>query len=337
MDNHPKILIIRLSSIGDIVLTTPIVRCIKKQVPNAEVHYLTKASNAIILNNNTYIDKIHCYSNSLSETISELKKENYTLIIDLHKKLRSLIVCFRLHKPVKSFDPLRIKKWLFVKWKINKMPNKHIVDRYFDATKGLDIINDGEGLDYFLNEEDYIAPDALPLSFQDGYVAIVVGSRHNTKQMPIDMMIKLCNGIDKSIVLLGDKNDRYKAVKIENAVGARVFNGCGAYNLNQTASLIKNSYGVITPDTGLMHIAAALDKNIISVWGNTVPEFGMYPYMSKDSKAEVNIFEEKNLSCRPCHKLGYSKCPKKHFRCMRNLDIDKIISITNNWKTNKDN
>lgn len=337
MDNPPKILIIRLSSIGDIVLTTPIVRCIKKQIPNAEVHYLTKASNAIILNNNPYIDKIHCYSNSLSETIKELKKENFTLVIDLHKKLRSLIVCFRLHKPIKSFDPLRIKKWLLVRWKINNMPNKHIVDRYFDTIKGLDIVNDGEGLDYFLNEEDYISPDALPLSFQEGYVAIVVGSRHNTKQMPIDMMIKLCNGIEKSIVLLGDKNDRHKAVKIENAVGARVFNGCGAYNLNQTASLIKNSYGVITPDTGLMHIAAALDKNIISVWGNTVPEFGMYPYMSEKSSAEVYIFEEKNLSCRPCHKLGYSKCPKKHFRCMRNLDIDKIISITNNWKTNKDN
>lgn len=337
MDNPPKILIIRLSSIGDIVLTTPIIRCLKKQLPDAEVHYLTKASNAIILNNNPYIDKIHCYSNSLSETIKELKKENYTLVIDLHKKLRSLIVCFRLHKPIKAFDPLRIKKWFYVKWKINNMPNKHIVDRYFDTIKSLDIVNDGEGLDYFLNEEDYISPDALPLSFQDGYVAIVVGSRHNTKQMPIDMMIKLCNGIEKSIVLLGDKNDRHKAVKIENAVGARVFNGCGAYNLNQTASLIKNSDGVITPDTGLMHIAAALDKNIISVWGNTVPEFGMYPYMSKESKAEVYIFEEKNLSCRPCHKLGYNKCPKKHFRCMRNLDIDKIISITNNWKTNKDN
>lgn len=337
MDNHPKILIIRLSSIGDVVLTTPIVRCIKKQIPNAEVHYLTKTNNAIILNNNPYVDKIYCYSNSLSETIKELKKENYTTVIDLHKKLRSIIVRFRLHKPFKSFDTLRLKKWLLVKWKINKMPDKHIVDRYFDAIKSLGVVNDNKGLDYFLNEEDYISPDALPLSFQDGYVAVVVGSRHNTKQIPIDMMITLCNGIKKSIVLLGDKDDRYKAVKIENAVGARIFNACGAFNLSQTSALIKNSNGVITPDTGLMHIAAALDKNIISVWGNTVPEFGMYPYMSKDSKAEVYIFEEKNLSCRPCHKLGYSKCPKKHFRCMRNLNIDRIISITNNWKTDKEN
>lgn len=337
MDNHPKILIIRLSSIGDVVLTTPIVRCIKKQIPNAEVHYLTKASNAIILNNNPYIDKVYCYSNSLSETIKKLKKENYTTVIDLHKKLRSIIVRFRLHKPFKSFDALRLKKWLLVKWKINKMPDKHIVDRYFDAIRSLGVVNDKEGLDYFLNEEDYISPDALPLSFQEGYVAVVVGSLHNTKQIPIDMMIKLCSGIKKSIVLLGDKNDRHKAVKIENAVGARVFNGCGAFNLNQTSALMKNSDGVITPDTGLMHIAAAFDKNIISVWGNTVPEFGMYPYMSQNSKAEVYIFEEKNLPCRPCHKLGYNKCPKKHFHCMRNLNIDKIISITNNWETDKDN
>ncbi|MFA6807157.1 MAG: glycosyltransferase family 9 protein, partial [Bacteroidales bacterium] len=139
----------------------------------------------------------------------------------------------------------------------------------------------------------------------------------------------------KSIVLLGDKEDRKKAIKIENAVGAKVFNACGAYNLNQTASLIKNSYGVITPDTGLMHISAALNKNIISVWGNTVPEFGMYPYMPKNSKSRVDIFEEKGLACRPCHKHGYSKCPKKHFKCMRNLNVDKIIEIANNWSKNE--
>lgn len=334
MDNHPKILIIRLSSIGDIVLTTPILRCIKKQIPNAEIHYLIKANNAIILNNNPYVDKIIVFTNSLSETIKELKKENYTYVFDLHNQIRSFIIRTKLHKPFNIFNSLRFKKWLLVKWRINKMPDKHIVDRYFDVVRILGVTNDGEGLDYFLNEEDYIAPDALPLSFQEGYIAVVIGSKHNTKQMPIDMLIALCRGINKSIVLLGDKNDRQKAIKIENAVGARVFNACGAYNLNQTSSLIKNSNGVITPDTGLMHISAALNKNIISVWGNTVPEFGMYPYMSKESKSEIYIFEDKNLDCRPCHKLGYNKCPKKHFRCMRNLNVNKMIEIANNWKSN---
>ncbi len=338
MDTHPKILIIRLSSIGDIILTTPIIRSIKTQIPNAEVHYLIKANNSIILNNNPYVDKIILFNGSLSKTIRELKKENYTFIIDLHKQLRSLIIRLRLLKPSKTFNSLKIKKWIFVKWKINKLPNKHIVDRYFEATKPIgNIVNDGKGLDYFLAEEDYIAPDTLPLDFQDGYIAVVVGSKHQTKQIPTDKLIDLCNKIEGSIVILGDKYDRDKAIKVENEVGARVFNACGAYNLNQTASLIANSNGVITPDTGLMHIAAALNKNIISVWGNTVPEFGMYPYLPKNSKADVHIFENKNLSCRPCSKLGFEKCPKKHFECMVNLDYNKIALIANNWERKNDN
>lgn len=335
MDNHPKILIIRLSSIGDIVLTTPILRCIKNQIPNAKIHYLVKANNAIILSNNPYVDKTIYYSHSLSEVVKKLKKENYDYVLDLHNQLRSFLIRLKLHKPSKVLNSLRFKKWLLVKWKINKMPNKHIVDRYFDVVSSLGIVNDNKGLDYFLSEEDYISPDALPLSFQEGYIAVVVGSKHNTKQMPTDMLIELCEGIDKPIVLLGDKDDRKKAITIENTVGAKVFNACGAYNLNQTSSLIKNSYGVITPDTGLMHISAALNQNIISVWGNTVPEFGMYPYMPKESKAEVHILEDKDLDCRPCHKHGHSKCPKKHFKCMRNLDVDKMIEIANSWTAGK--
>jgi heptosyltransferase-2 len=338
MDAHPKILIIRLSSIGDIVLTTPIIRCIKTQIPNVEIHYLTKANNAIILNNNPYVDMIITYSGSLSETIKHLRKENYSLIIDLHKQLRSLIIKLRLFKPYRTFNSLKIKKWLLVRYKLNQLPDLHIVDRYFETLNGIKykVINDDKGLDYFLADEDYISPDALPLSFQDGYVAVVVGSKHQTKQIPLDKLIQLCQGINKSIVLLGDKDDRHKAILVENAVGARVFNACGAYNLNQTSSLIANSDGVITPDTGLMHIAAALNKNIISVWGNTIPQFGMYPYLPKDSKAEIHIFEKKDLNCRPCSKLGFKECPKKHFDCMRSLDYDKIADIANSWEANKD-
>lgn len=338
MDAHPKILIIRLSSIGDIVLTTPIIRCIKTQIPKVQVHYLTKANNAIILNNNPYVDRIITFNGSLSETIKLLKKEKYTYVIDLHKQIRSFIIRLRLFRPSKTFNSLRIKKWLLVKWKLDKLPEKHIVDRYFEATKGLNynIVNDEKGLDYFLADEDYISPDALPLSFQDGYIAVVVGSKHQTKQIPTSKLIQLCQGIKKSIVLLGDKNDRQKAIEVENAVGARVFNACGAYNLNQTSSLIANSVGVITPDTGLMHIAAALKKNTISVWGNTVPQFGMYPYFPKNSKAKVYIFEKKGLACRPCSKLGFKECPKKHFECMLSIGFDEIISIANDWEQDRD-
>ncbi|MGP1514425.1 MAG: glycosyltransferase family 9 protein [Bacteroidales bacterium] len=328
-----KILIIRFSSIGDIVLTTPVVRCIKNKFRDCQIHFLTKQQNASILENNPYIDKIHIYNKGIGlyQLERDLKQENFDFVVDLQKNLRSHRVCFFLRKPYGTFNKLNLKKWYYVHTKKNVMPDIHIVDRYFEAVKRLDVENDYQGLDFFLQEEDYISPDALPLSFQDGYIAIAVGAKHQTKQIPTDIIIAMCEKINGNILLLGDINDKIKANKIENAIGSRVFNGCGAYSLNQTAALIDTSKGIITADTGLMHIAAARKKNIISVWGNTVPEFGMSPYLPKEYEKGNHIFEVKGLKCRPCSKLGYKNCPRVHFKCMKQQDISKMVEIANLW------
>jgi ADP-heptose:LPS heptosyltransferase len=99
------------------------------------------------------------------------------------------------------------------------------------------------------------------------------------------------------------------------------------YNLNQSASLIRQAVAVLTNDTGLMHISAAFGKRMVSVWGNTIPAFGMYPYLPEKFKANSMIAEVKDLSCRPCSKLGFSECPEKHFNCMRLIDIDPIVDF----------
>jgi ADP-heptose:LPS heptosyltransferase len=211
------------------------------------------------------------------------------------------------------------------------MPAVHIVDRYFEAVRDLEAVNDGRGLDYFLQESDIVESESLPENFKSGYVACVVGSKHETKQMPIDLMVDLCNRINKPIILLGGKGDRDKASIIEHKVGTKVFNACGAYNINQSAYLLKHSLGIVTPDTGLMHIASAFDKNIVAVWGNTVPQLGMYPYRAKNAEGKTYNFEVKNLKCRPCSKLGYDKCPKGHFKCMQQQDVAKIAEIVNSW------
>lgn len=338
-DGNLKILVIRFSSIGDIVLTSPIVRCLKKQIKNCEIHFLTKQQNAVILQNNPYISKVYTLQTSFhskQEMINELRKENYVFVVDLQKNLRSFRIKLSLRKPNASFPKLNLKKWLLVHCKKNCLPNIHIVDRYFEAVKRLNVTNDGKGLDYFLQEEDYIPNDALPLSFQSGYIVIAVGSKHETKQIPFDIIIRLCQKIKGNIILVGDINDKPIANKIENAIGSRVFNACGAFTINQTAALIDNSLGIITPDTGAMHIAAARKKDIISVWGNTVKEFGMYPYLPQDMQDKYYIMEVENLPCRPCSKLGFKKCPKKHFNCMRLQDVDKIAEIANEWVDNYD-
>lgn len=329
-----KILVIRFSSIGDIVLTTPVVRCIKKKYQNCEVHYLTKQQNVSILQNNPYINKIYALDGTASgfhSLIKKLRSEDYDFVVDLHKNLRSRRIIFNLRKPSASFSKLNFKKFLLVKFKKNLMPNIHIVDRYFEAVKSLQVENDGKGLDYFLIDEDYIPNDALPIAFQNGYICMAVGSKHETKQMPAELLIRICQKIKGQILLIGDLHDKTKANRVENAIGSRVFNGCGSFSINQTAALIKNSLGIITPDTGAMHIASALKKNVISVWGNTVTDFGMYPYLPKDMQDKSLICEVENLKCRPCSKLGFKRCPKKHFKCMLLQDVDKIADTANSW------
>ncbi|OFY86291.1 MAG: glycosyl transferase [Bacteroidetes bacterium RIFCSPLOWO2_12_FULL_35_15] len=318
--NLKKILIIRFSSIGDIVLTTPVIRCIKEQKPEIEIHYLTKKSFKGILENNPYLTKIHILEKNVKDVISELKKEKFDFVIDLHNNLRSSRIKINLGKPSSSFKKLNFKKWILVNFKINKMPALHIVDRYMQTVEKLGINNDNKGLDYFIPEKDEIQITSLPSVHQKGYIGFVIGAKHFTKQLPTEKIISICKKINQPIILLGGKEDIAKAYEIEKAIGTNIYNACGKYNLNQSASLIKHAKKIITHDTGLMHIAAAFKKEIISVWGNTVPAFGFTPYLADLNSKMVEV---KNLSCRPCSKIGYDKCPKGHFKCM--VDIDENL------------
>ena len=315
-----KILILRFSSIGDIVLTSPVVRCLKQQLNNSEIHFLTKKSFASIVENNPNVDKVFSFEKNVDEVLQELQKENYDWVIDLHHNLRSMQVKRALGKPSKSFNKLNIEKWLLVNLKINCLPKKHIVDRYFETVSHLGVKNDLKGLDFFIDAKNEVAISSLAKEYQNGFIAFVIGAKHNTKKLPDEKIISICKKLNRPVILIGGKEDFETGEKIEANVKKqepRIINACGNYNLQQSASLIKQSEKVITHDTGMMHIAAAFQKNIISVWGSTVPEFGMYPYMpGKESK----IVEVKNLSCRPCSKIGFEKCPKGHFKCMNEID-----------------
>lgn len=318
-----KILIIRFSSIGDIVLTSPVIRCLKEQIQGVEIHYLTKKSFEQVLAANPHIDKLHFLENSLENCISELKKESFDYIIDLHHNLRTLIIKTRLGIYSKSFDKLNWKKWLLVNLKKNVMPNIHIVDRYLQTVEFLGVKNDQKGLDYFLHS-NYELESLLPPSHHK-FIAVVIGAQHGTKRLPVERLIELCKGINHPIVLLGGPEDTERGESIAKLAGKHVFNACGKFKLDQSAFLIKMSEKVISHDTGLMHIAAAFQKTILSIWGNTVPEFGMTPYKINQSY----IFEVSGLNCRPCSKIGYKTCPKGHFKCMNNINLNELTNEAN--------
>ena len=170
----------------------------------------------------------------------------------------------------------------------------------------------------------------LPDGFNNGYIGISVGAAHATKTMPKEKMRELIRKLDSPIVLLGGKEDFEKGEFVSEGAPALILNACGKYSINQSAYLIKNARAIISHDTGIMHIAATFNKPVISLWGNTVPEFGMYAYIPQFPKRNL-IFEIENLKCRPCSKLGYKKCPKKHFKCMNLIDLNDVVNEVNSF------
>lgn len=319
-----KFLIIRFSSIGDIVLTTPVIRCIKTQVEGAEIHFAVKSRFKEVLQANPYIDKIHSLDKNLEMLVRELKKENIDYIIDLHRNIRSFRVKLALRRLSFSFNKLNVRKWIRVNLKWNKLPDIHIVERYFETVKYFSVDNDNKGLDYFIRPEDEYDL-GLKANLKTGkIVSVVIGGGHYTKQIPLEILNILIRNIQGSVILLGGKEDISKAGNL--TTGQNIFNLVGKLNIGQTASVIKQSDVIVTPDTGAMHIASAFKKKVVSVWGNTIPEFGMYPYLpGPDSK----LFQIEKLYCRPCSKIGFSKCPEKHFRCMRDHNAELIANAVN--------
>lgn len=319
----PKILVIRFSSIGDIVLTSPVVRCLKQQVQGAEIHYLTKELYKEILESNPYISKIYTIQEDVLEVIKELQQEKYDYIIDLHDNIRSHQITAVLKTKFYRYNKQRLKRFLLIQFKIDLL-HSHVVDRYFFAVKKLNVINDGKGLNYFISEKDEITPAKLPFTHIAGFGVIVVGAKHFTKQIPKEKLEQLCKDISIPIILLGGKEDAYLGMQLEVIDKFKIYNACGNYTINQSASIIKRAKWVITPDTGMMHIAAAFNKRIISVWGGTEKRLGFTPY---NNHANSAIIENTKLSCRPCHKHGLDACPKGHFKCMIDLDMQKILDI----------
>lgn len=324
-----KVLVIRFSSIGDIVLTTPVMRCLKQQKSEVILHYLTKQSYSSLLVSNPYIDKLFYLKDDLELVIEELKQEKYDYIIDLHNNLRTLRVKKALNVRSYSFPKLNVRKWLLTNLKMDLMPDKSIVERYMETVKPLGVNNDGQGLDYFFPRDQEIGNNDIPMSHWSGYIGCVIGGSYNTKKLPIEQWQKFCAIVPYPVILLGGPEDREEGDAIAAQDTIKIYNSCGKFNLNESAELVKHARVIVSNDTGLMHVAAAFRKPIISLWGNTSPEMGMFPYYGFNNLKErvapqSVIIENKDLGCHPCSKIGYNRCPRRHFKCMRDLDMNFV-------------
>ncbi|MBK9422090.1 MAG: glycosyltransferase family 9 protein [Flavobacteriales bacterium] len=324
-----KVLVIRFSSIGDIILTSPVLRCLKQQVPGVEVHYLTKHSFRSLVEHSPYVDRVHLMEADLRGVLPELKKEKFDLVVDLHHNMRTRRVKWALGAPAKNFPKLNFEKWLLVNLKKDRLPNIHIVDRYLSTVAHLGVKNDGQGLDLFIPPEKEVDLASFPASHRNGYIALCIGAGHYTKRLPQHKLIELAGKLKGPLVIVGGTDDQAVGRAIADAVGARAYDTTGKFDLSGSASLIRQANSVIAHDSGAMHVASAFRKNVVSVWGNTVPRFGMGPYIPQHPE-RVHISEVEGLDCRPCSKIGFNQCPRGHFRCMEKQDLDRIASLAEN-------
>ena len=318
-----RLLFIRFSAIGDIVLASPALRCAKQQIPGVQIHFLTKTSMKAVSEANPYVDQFHYFDKDLDATIQELKAHNFDYIIDLHKNLRSLRIRLALGVPYLSYNKLSAEKFLLTKFHVNKMADRHISLRSVDTLAPLGVVYDGKGLDYFVP-----AGITEPAFFPEGYVALVIGASYFTKKLPLESIQALCAQIPHPIVLVGGKEEKADGDLLAALDPKRIVNTCGSYSLHESALIVSKARVVISHDTGMLYIACGFEKNVIAIWGATSPALQVEPLMPFDSKAQVFQSIVPDLSCQPCSNFGTKTCPKGHFDCMKKQDLPEIARQT---------
>lgn len=303
-----KVLIIRFSSIGDIILTTAVLRAIHDQYPNAEIHYLTKESMISVLEHHPKIAQLWTWKDGIPK---ELESIRFDAIFDLHRNLRSFLAKRKLNGPKFVYRKETWKRFLLVQFGIKKdIP--HVVTRYLQTLKAIHI----EGmfaLDYPI--QSFTDPqERFPTNCNgEKYRVMVMGAAHFTKTIPLSKMLEWMK-FDEKWILVGGKNEQKKAEELAKKNPQQWFSLAGKLSIQESAWVMKHAQQVVVGDTGMMHIASAIQVPTTVIWGGTSPALGMGPWMNTYA---LNV-EVTDLDCRPCSKMGLDRCPKGHFKCMMN-------------------
>jgi len=312
-----RFLLIRLSSMGDIVLTTPLLRALRQSYPQAEIHYLTRPAYAPLLQHNPHLTALHLWPPT-----PEILRSYWDGVIDLQKNLRTWRLRLRLrYKRWTTFPKKNLRKWLSVRLK-KPLPVEHIVKRYGKALKPWGIEP------HQLGPLEVYVPSALQERIQaelhnlhpGPWLAWGLGGTYVTKKWPTLYKLYLINRLGWPVVLLGGETEAEEAAFLAEKAEVPVLVGAGRYSLLETAAAIAEAALVLSHDTGTAHLAAAFQKPTIVLWGNTTPAFGMTPWLTPHRNLEVP-----DLPCRPCSKLGFAQCPKGHHNCMRALTPDFVL------------
>ncbi|MBS1492082.1 MAG: glycosyltransferase family 9 protein [Bacteroidetes bacterium] len=309
-----KILIIRFSSLGDIILSFPLINALNKEYPDAEIHYLTKSAYKPILELNPLISKIILFDGQpLSDLKAEIKSGGYDLVLDIHKNFRSILLTLFSGLNVERYKKETMKKFLLVKFKINLF--KEIIPVYLKYIKAL-------GNSFASKYSEYTSSELKfdrEKKYEFDYVVIAPSSKHFTKTYPKEKFVELIKKFNYKVILVGDESDKDKSICSYIAKETAAINLCGKLSYPELANVIYNSEFVITNDSAILHISEMLGKKVRAIFGSTVKEFGFFPQLKESA-----VFENENLKCRPCTHIGLPSCPLGHFKCMNEIRIEKL-------------
>ncbi|MCX7610115.1 MAG: glycosyltransferase family 9 protein [Ignavibacterium sp.] len=317
-----NILVIRLSSLGDILLTTPLLRAIKTQYPNVKIDFLAKQEYSDLMINNPNIENLFLLNKdgiiNPAKTNSSTTLGQYDLIIDLQNNIRSRRISSKLRTQIVRFKKYSIRKLLLVRTKINLMKDfPSIPERYAET---IDIKLDDKGVEIISYKET-----SKEIKNLKKIIGICPGSKHFTKRYPIEYQINLCKLLVENnfnVVLFGGKLDKEICQEISERV-PHIINLQNDDDILQTVADMKMCDVIVCNDSGLMHVASSFNKKLIAIFGSTVKEFGFTPYNCPNAI----IVENENLNCRPCSHIGRDSCPKFHFRCMKDLKPEIIFNL----------
>ncbi|MEK7263067.1 MAG: glycosyltransferase family 9 protein [Bacteroidota bacterium] len=331
-----KILVCRLSSLGDVLLTTPALRLLRRKFPDAQIDFLVKEEFADVLRSNPHIT--HLLQFSANDIISVLQfrfflqRKKYDVVIDLHNSLRTRVLRFLLAPKVFVVKKNIFKRMLLVIFKLNLYSSiVSVPEKYINTLASLGITNDNGGLDLFYDESVLSAFNKKKTDWRIAQTEFTIlfspTAKHATKMWLPEYFIALGKKLAKEhhakIYIVGAPNEKEYceriAVEINNSCADAAINTAGKISLLETAALMEQCSAVVTNDSAMLHFASALKKNVVAVFGSTVKEFGFLPY-----RTNFRIVQNENLRCRPCSHIGKNVCPEQHFRCIKDISVQHV-------------
>ena len=319
----PNVLAVRFSSIGDVLLTTPLLRAIHHRYPAARITVLTKQVYTPLLSHNPHVQRVIGVEpgRPLTSVAAELRAGQYTHRLDLHDSLRTRMLRTLVPGRWRTYPKHRVARALLIYAKRNRYRDRRpVAERYFSAARDLDVAPDGKPPEFILGvEAEREASDWLgsaSLGQERRIIAIAPGAAHATKRWPVEhwrALIRRLGTQGFDIAIVGGADDAPIGAELSHRTNGRVVNAAGAFGLQGTGALLRRSAALVSGDTGVMHMATGVGTPVVALFGPTVEPFGFFPYTNRASVLQVA------LPCRPCSSKGGPRCPLGHHRCM--IDI----------------